>query len=194
MGLGSTLISILAAPVVSAVDARIRERVSDMLSRLETVDPAEVGELHRRLEAAQRALSELRAEVGACRTRIDGLAPTAPTADDEAALRVAGLEARDAELTERLEGLTAGLGRLGDEIVSLRSALGGAEAHLATVEAGAAQAAKAAGSLGAPGGGARITAVAATGCKVPGCTSPHRARGYCARHYQMWKRGTLVEA
>jgi chromosome segregation ATPase len=28
-------------------------------------------------------------------------------------------------------------------------------------------------------------------CKVEGCTRPHRARGYCARHYQQWRRGTL---
>lgn len=28
-------------------------------------------------------------------------------------------------------------------------------------------------------------------CSVPGCTGKHRARGYCAKHYQQWKRGTL---
>lgn len=30
------------------------------------------------------------------------------------------------------------------------------------------------------------------GCRVEGCASPHRAAGLCARHYQMWKRGTLT--
>ena len=29
------------------------------------------------------------------------------------------------------------------------------------------------------------------GCKVPGCNNKHRARGYCAKHYQQSKRGTL---
>lgn len=28
-------------------------------------------------------------------------------------------------------------------------------------------------------------------CQVEGCGSPVRAKGYCARHYQQWKRGTL---
>lgn len=31
-------------------------------------------------------------------------------------------------------------------------------------------------------------------CRVPGCTSPVRARGLCARHYQQLRRGTLTEA
>lgn len=31
------------------------------------------------------------------------------------------------------------------------------------------------------------------GCKVDGCTNKHRARGYCAKHYQQLKRGTLEE-
>jgi hypothetical protein len=31
-------------------------------------------------------------------------------------------------------------------------------------------------------------------CAVPGCTESPRARGYCARHYQKWRRGTLPEA
>ncbi len=30
------------------------------------------------------------------------------------------------------------------------------------------------------------------GCLVPGCGEPRRAKGYCAKHYQQWKRGTLV--
>lgn len=31
-------------------------------------------------------------------------------------------------------------------------------------------------------------------CKVPGCNNPARARGFCARHYQRWRRGTLKGA
>ncbi len=29
------------------------------------------------------------------------------------------------------------------------------------------------------------------GCNVPGCDGSHRARGFCGKHYQMWKRNTL---
>lgn len=28
-------------------------------------------------------------------------------------------------------------------------------------------------------------------CKVPGCTEPHRSKGFCGRHYQAWRRGRL---
>jgi hypothetical protein len=29
------------------------------------------------------------------------------------------------------------------------------------------------------------------GCAVEGCDRPYRAHGFCAKHYQRWKRGTL---
>ena len=28
-------------------------------------------------------------------------------------------------------------------------------------------------------------------CKVPGCDSPVRSKGFCGRHYQQWRRGRL---
>jgi hypothetical protein len=28
-------------------------------------------------------------------------------------------------------------------------------------------------------------------CRVPGCTERHRAKGFCARHYQQWRRSSL---
>ncbi|MEY3213549.1 MAG: hypothetical protein RIT28_4030 [Pseudomonadota bacterium] len=28
-------------------------------------------------------------------------------------------------------------------------------------------------------------------CKVPGCTEPHRSKGFCGKHYQGWRRGRL---
>lgn len=30
-------------------------------------------------------------------------------------------------------------------------------------------------------------------CKVPGCDEKARARGFCARHYQQWRRGRLAD-
>jgi hypothetical protein len=29
------------------------------------------------------------------------------------------------------------------------------------------------------------------GCKVPGCGGTHRARGFCGKHYQLWRRDLL---
>jgi len=49
---------------------------------------------------------------------------------------------------------------------------------------------------------ARLTALSAphlaatpppapSGCKVPGCEGSHRARGFCGKHYQLWRRDLL---
>jgi hypothetical protein len=42
--------------------------------------------------------------------------------------------------------------------------------------------------------GKRHRAAKHVGCLVAGCGDPHRARGYCAAHYQQWKRKTLEVA
>ena len=34
-------------------------------------------------------------------------------------------------------------------------------------------------------------AAASTTCKVSGCDSPIRSKGFCGRHYQQWRRGRL---
>jgi outer membrane murein-binding lipoprotein Lpp len=31
------------------------------------------------------------------------------------------------------------------------------------------------------------------GCKVKGCNNKHRSKGFCNKHYQQWRRGTLKE-
>lgn len=38
---------------------------------------------------------------------------------------------------------------------------------------------------------APLTASAPAGCKVPGCTTVVRSKGFCSAHYQQWRRGTL---
>ena len=35
-------------------------------------------------------------------------------------------------------------------------------------------------------------AVAPKICKVDGCSDPYRSKGFCGRHYQAWRRGTLA--
>ncbi len=188
MGLGSSLLAALAAPLLHVVDARVRERVTDLVARLNTVDPSELAEVARRVDGTHRALTELRAELEACRSAMDGL--SSPSSDDATALRVAGLEARDLELDARLKALQAGVSRMGDDILAVRSSLDSAEAQVDRGTRTSKAAVKATQALKV----ATITPMpAATGCKVPGCTGSHRARGYCGKHYQMWKRGSLAE-
>lgn len=32
-----------------------------------------------------------------------------------------------------------------------------------------------------------------TGCSIEGCDRPHKAHGYCASHYQQFRRGEMVK-
>ena len=40
-------------------------------------------------------------------------------------------------------------------------------------------------------GGNVADAQASKQCKVDGCNDPYRSKGFCGRHYQAWRRGTL---
>lgn len=37
-----------------------------------------------------------------------------------------------------------------------------------------------------------VNADATRTCKVDGCTDPYRSKGFCGRHYQAWRRGSLA--
>jgi len=37
-----------------------------------------------------------------------------------------------------------------------------------------------------------VKADTARTCKVDGCTDPYRSKGFCGRHYQAWRRGSLA--
>ncbi|MGC6508242.1 MAG: hypothetical protein ACON4U_07475 [Myxococcota bacterium] len=41
------------------------------------------------------------------------------------------------------------------------------------------------------GGAVKVQSARTQTCKVPGCTEPVRARGFCRAHYAKWSRGTL---
>jgi hypothetical protein len=43
----------------------------------------------------------------------------------------------------------------------------------------------------APSEGA-INSGASKICKVDGCNDPYRSKGFCGRHYQAWRRGSLA--
>lgn len=90
------------------------------------------------------------------------------------------LRTRDYVRSSELQGLRAQLARrdaelkaLGERINTAEAALTAANERLATL------------STPAP------TAPADRGCQVDGCTSKHRARGLCGKHYELWRRGNL---
>jgi hypothetical protein len=109
-------------------------------------------------------------------------------------------------LRGQLVGATGGVKRLAETTEDLAERLdamedrfSAVEARLAALEARPAPAA-APGSapVAAPSAAAPAQSAVAAGtpaitkaCKVPDCDEGPRARGFCARHYQQWRRGTL---
>ena len=90
------------------------------------------------------------------------------------------------ELRNKLDRLEKSLGNLTAALESLRTEVeqAGAAAADAVERASQAAAVPKAGPKAAAKTGKKI-------CKVDGCETEVRARGFCGKHYQKWKRSTL---
>lgn len=189
MGIRSTLASLLSAPLAAALEERIRTIAQEVLERRDTASPADLRDLATRIEGTRRSVSELTAQLATLQTTVDAIA-TSTEDDADLALQMATLGARDEDLSSRLDALQATLSSLGTKVTDLQKTAKATESRAQSASTTAKAATTAATSA------KKATAKAAAssddkGCKVDGCTSNHRARGFCGRHYQMWKRNTL---
>ena len=87
-------------------------------------------------------------------------------------------------LRGQVTGTTSGVRRLaegsaatGAKLAAIEARLGAIEARLDSLAAG--------GTAEAPPKSQTHT------CKVPECDEMYRSKGFCARHYQQWRRGRL---
>jgi hypothetical protein len=108
--------------------------------------------------------------------------------------RLTGTEDRLQDLEDRLDAFEERLNAL-ESAGQPASSAGGItaeqlDARLATLVEGL-QSAPAPAPASAPAPQSAIVPARREKCKVPGCDDPGRARGFCARHYQKWRRGTL---
>lgn len=175
MGIRSTLSALLSAPLAAVLETRIRELAARILDEHDLAEPAEVRELASKVDHARRAVDDLRAEVATLRDALDAVREEVEADDqDDLALRVAGIAAKDDAIAAALDTLRARFDQLGRELSGLRRPAPAPVAAEPTTLAAAPT----------PAGDDR-------GCKVSDCDGAHRARGFCGRHYQMWKRGTL---
>lgn len=94
-------------------------------------------------------------------------------------------------LAETAEELEERLDELEDKVAALAARVEKAEALEARIAALEARPAAAAVPSPAPAPAPVAAAPAAKVCKVDGCDKSVRAKGFCASHYQRWRRGTL---
>ena len=101
--------------------------------------------------------------------------------------RLTGTEDRLGEFEDRLDAIEARLDALEAAPGAAQAPSGITEAQLEARLESLTESLKAAGATAAP----VATPARREDCKVDGCDDPGRARGFCARHYQKWRRGTL---
>lgn len=196
--------------------AAVEERVLGLEARFDGM-----AEQLEALSTADRGPGEAAmAELVAVRAELDGLAPRGELRAVHAELRTvrdqqAGMVNDISSATAQIEALAAALGRLDLRLSEAPRPLSEA-ALLARVDSAlqasipavldrmilrqvqaalSAQApvVAAPSPAAAPASdlGGASAAAAPSLCKVPGCEAPARARGFCQRHYQHWKRNRL---
>jgi hypothetical protein len=206
MGLRSTFASLLSAPVMTLLEERLREIVDLQVEARGLAEPSAVRELNGHLAHARQAIDDLTKELEAQRSAVVKLQDhldDAPLEVDHLGLRLAGLDARDEQISEMIEDLNASVRDLADKMVGTRKQLDNASTKAQRTEQ-LAQTASATATQAADALARLSTAPTATvtnpsskpartdrGCKIDGCDNKHRARGLCGRHYEMWRRGTL---
>lgn len=90
-------------------------------------------------------------------------------------------------LRGQVTGTTSGVRRLAEGTANTQARLASIEARLDAIEARLDSLAS--GEIIAEPPPKSKTHI----CKVPGCNEPYRSKGFCARHYQQWRRGRLED-
>lgn len=173
----------LGAAAQADLPAELKRQIDDRLNALADDMTRRVAErLAQRLDRLEAHLSEAWLDAQLIRTRDEILGAVNPKL--AARVETALLDSRLKRLTDEIEASAAAReAALRAEINELRSAL-------STPAPTPAQAAPAV-EAPAYAANAEPTGDAHKGCHVPGCTSPTRSKGFCARHYQLWRRGRL---
>lgn len=201
MALRDTFVSILAAPAGRAVSGPVRELVEEILAKRRFATPDDVAALRRELDAARTRplpadpgaevrMAALESEIASLKKRLNMAmgaiqAATAQLADAKRAADEALAAARQATQQATSALTTAEAAADGAQGIETQLDALEARAGRGLVVADSATDAAAPATSAAPAAGER------DGCAVPGCDGTHRARGFCARHYQQWKRGSL---
>lgn len=181
MGIRSTLSALVSAPIAAAIEARVRAIVDEALASRDIVDAAEVRELTAAVSAARTSADSLRSDIASAQESVAALSTSLPEPTEGGA----GVGDALAEARRLLDVLSERLVSVADQITRAE-----ARADRAADDASRASALVTR-PTGATAAAQPPPASKDRGCKVPGCSADHRARGFCGKHYQMWKRSTL---
>jgi hypothetical protein len=177
MGIRSTLSALVSAPIAAAIEARVRALVDEALAQHDVVDAAEVRELTAAVSAARTNADALKRDIAAAQSSVAALSASLPEPGESSG----GLGDALADARRKLDALS-------DRLIAVADQITRAEAR---ADRAAEDASRASTLTARPPAAAPAPASKDRGCKVPGCTADHRARGFCGKHYQMWKRSTL---
>jgi len=199
MGLRPTFATLITSPLLPLLEGTLRELVQKSVADLNLPSSSELSSLHTHVDHARRAVAELQEDLEGCKASLEALqlehGADAPSPSDDLQLRLTSLRTDHVTSAAKLSELQQGIAALGEQIAALRALTGkktqqiDSAAKEASEVAQAADAAKAnLAKLSAP---KAKTPAKNKGCKVPGCDGKHRAKGFCGKHYQMYRRGTL---
>lgn len=199
MGLRSSLTALLTAPAGRLLEGDLHERVQEILASLpiarasdverlreeierlrderEAETDDRVAALEERIASLEKRLNMAMGAVQAATAKIMELqqaSDQAQTAASRALQRATSASAAAESATDGISTLEARVQELMDLTTADESvAAGGVEDVDTEIDA----------EVG--------TTATEQACRVPGCRNKHRARGFCGRHYQQFRRSTL---
>lgn len=215
MGLRDTVAAALSRPAGRVIDAPVRELVEQILASRDYVQPGELAALRRELAELRQAQGGLEAEADEASQAAEMAIEVASLSEEVASLKkkvnmaMGAIQAATAQLMgvkNDAEAATGAAQRAAQAAVSARSTAESAAEGVSSMEAAIArlEAALQGGGLAQPASAAHTESPETSevpqngdrheddrGCDVPGCRNKHRARGFCARHYQQQRRGVL---
>ena len=177
----ATLRAFLPRRWIERLHRAVRRVADEVRDARDYASPADVRAAAHHVSHARTALDELGLELASLRPTIETLrrdlaqrpAPV-PRAQALAALRSA-----------EIDMLTGALDSAASELVTRRARAAAVDLRLSAVVDAATAVAPLVAAPSTP-----YVAAPAT-CRVPGCESKIRAKGFCGKHYQQWTRGRL---
>lgn len=183
MAMKDLLLRAASKPAGRVVEAPVRELVQEALQQGGFVDRAE-------LDAVRKQLTQANADVADLSRRVDALAEQLQAIQAASDQHAAAAQAARADAAAARAELQAIRATPAPQVATPEPQAAKPEPQAAKPEPQAAEP-KAAAAKSADEPKRGRPSLTHKGCKVADCGNVHRSKGFCGRHYQQWRRGTL---